>query len=58
MDFNNIFLTYLLAAYATIDVNWSRVYEGLERGKNSFWHLPILTLPLAHLIFMKECSRV
>jgi len=27
------FLTYLLAAYATIDVNWSRVYEGLERGK-------------------------
>ncbi len=27
------FLAYLIAAYLTIDVNWSRVYEGLERGK-------------------------
>ncbi|NQV98905.1 MAG: phosphonate ABC transporter, permease protein PhnE [Rhodospirillales bacterium] len=26
-------LIYLVAAFATIDVNWSRVYEGLERGK-------------------------
>ena len=26
-------VTYLIAAYMTIDVNWSRVYEGLERGK-------------------------
>ena len=26
-------LAYLIAAYVTIDVNWSRVYEGLERGK-------------------------
>ena len=24
---------YLIAAFATIDVNWTRVYEGLERGK-------------------------
>ena len=23
---------YLIAAFATIEVNWSRVYEGLERG--------------------------
>jgi phosphonate transport system permease protein len=27
------FISYLIAAYLTIDVNWSRVYEGLERGK-------------------------
>jgi phosphonate transport system permease protein len=27
------FLAYLVAAYMTIDVNWTRVYEGLERGK-------------------------
>lgn len=27
------FLAYLIAAYLTVDVNWSRVYEGLERGK-------------------------
>jgi len=27
------FIAYLIAAYLTIDVNWSRVYEGLERGK-------------------------
>ena len=27
------FVIYLIAAYMTIDVNWSRVYEGLERGK-------------------------
>lgn len=26
-------IIYLIAAYATIDVNWGRVYEGLERGK-------------------------
>ena len=26
-------LVYLIAAVMTIDVNWSRVYEGLERGK-------------------------
>ncbi len=24
---------YLIAAFASIEVNWSRVYEGLERGK-------------------------
>ena len=27
------FVIYLIAAFLTIDVNWSRVYEGLERGK-------------------------
>jgi len=27
------FFAYLVAAYMTIEVNWSRVYEGLERGK-------------------------
>jgi phosphonate transport system permease protein len=27
------FIAYLMAAYLTIDVNWYRVYEGLERGK-------------------------
>lgn len=27
------FVAYLIAAYMTIDVNWLRVYEGLERGK-------------------------
>lgn len=27
------FFAYLIAAFLTIDVNWSRVYEGLERGK-------------------------
>ena len=27
------FVAYLIAAFATIDVNWARVYEGLERGK-------------------------
>ncbi|MCK0140331.1 phosphonate ABC transporter, permease protein PhnE [Aliiroseovarius sp. F47248L] len=27
------FVAYLIAAFMTIDVNWSRVYEGLERGK-------------------------
>ena len=27
------FAAYLIAAYLTIEVNWSRVYEGLERGK-------------------------
>lgn len=27
------FVVYLIAAFATIDVNWSRVYDGLERGK-------------------------
>ncbi|MEM8694329.1 MAG: phosphonate ABC transporter, permease protein PhnE [Pseudomonadota bacterium] len=27
------FLAYLVTAYMTIEVNWSRVYEGLERGK-------------------------
>ena len=26
-------VAYLIASFATIDVNWSRVYEGLERGK-------------------------
>jgi phosphonate transport system permease protein len=26
-------IVYLIAAFATIDVNWGRVYEGLERGK-------------------------
>lgn len=26
-------VAYLIAAYMTIDVNWARVYEGLERGK-------------------------
>jgi phosphonate transport system permease protein len=26
------FVAYLIAAYMTIDVNWSRVYEGLDRG--------------------------
>ena len=26
-------IIYLIAAVATIEVNWSRVYEGLERGK-------------------------
>ncbi len=26
------FAVYLVAAYLTIDVNWSRVYEGLDRG--------------------------
>ncbi|TDL86874.1 phosphonate ABC transporter, permease protein PhnE [Meridianimarinicoccus aquatilis] len=27
------FVAYLIAAYLTIEVNWARVYEGLERGK-------------------------
>ncbi|WP_108485376.1 phosphonate ABC transporter, permease protein PhnE [Oceaniglobus ichthyenteri] len=27
------FVAYLVAAYLTIDINWTRVYEGLERGK-------------------------
>ncbi len=27
------FAAYLIASYLTIEVNWSRVYEGLERGK-------------------------
>lgn len=27
------FFAYLIAAFLTIDVNWARVYEGLERGK-------------------------
>lgn len=27
------FVIYLIAAYLTIEVNWSRVYEGLDRGK-------------------------
>ena len=27
------FLAYLVAAVLTLEVNWSRVYEGLERGK-------------------------
>lgn len=27
------FVAYLIAAYLTIEINWSRVYEGLERGK-------------------------
>ena len=27
------FVAYLIAAYMTIEINWSRVYEGLERGK-------------------------
>lgn len=27
------FFAYLVAAIMTIDVNWARVYEGLERGK-------------------------
>lgn len=27
------FVAYLIAAYMTIDVNWARVYVGLERGK-------------------------
>ncbi|MEP2029187.1 MAG: phosphonate ABC transporter, permease protein PhnE [Paracoccaceae bacterium] len=27
------FVAYLIAAFMTIDVNWARVYEGLERGK-------------------------
>ncbi len=27
------FAAYLVAAFMTIEVNWSRVYEGLERGK-------------------------
>jgi len=26
------FVAYLIAAYMTIEVNWSRVYEGLDRG--------------------------
>ena len=26
-------IAYLIAAYLSVDVNWSRVYEGLERGK-------------------------
>lgn len=26
------FVAYLIAAYLTIDVNWARVYEGLDRG--------------------------
>ncbi|RLJ51943.1 phosphonate transport system permease protein [Litoreibacter meonggei] len=26
------FVAYLIAAYLTIDINWSRVYEGLDRG--------------------------
>ncbi|EEE46945.1 phosphonate ABC transporter, permease protein PhnE [Roseibium alexandrii] len=26
------FVAYLIAAFITIDVNWSRVYEGLDRG--------------------------
>ncbi|CTQ33291.1 phosphonate ABC transporter, permease protein PhnE [Jannaschia rubra] len=26
------FVAYLIAAFATIEVNWSRVYEGLDRG--------------------------
>lgn len=26
-------IIYLIAAFATIEVNWGRVYEGLERGK-------------------------
>jgi len=26
-------IIYLIASFATIDVNWIRVYEGLERGK-------------------------
>ncbi|MHA6266237.1 phosphonate ABC transporter, permease protein PhnE [uncultured Aliiroseovarius sp.] len=27
------FVAYLIAAFMTIEINWSRVYEGLERGK-------------------------
>lgn len=27
------FAAYLVAAWMTIEINWSRVYEGLERGK-------------------------
>ena len=27
------FVAYLIAAYMTIEINWTRVYEGLERGK-------------------------
>lgn len=27
------FIAYLIAAYLTIEVNWGRVYEGLDRGK-------------------------
>ena len=26
------FIAYLIAAYLTIDVDWNRVYEGLDRG--------------------------
>ncbi|EPX77770.1 phosphonate ABC transporter, permease protein PhnE [Litoreibacter arenae] len=26
------FIAYLIAAYMTIEINWSRVYEGLDRG--------------------------
>ncbi|SFR64457.1 phosphonate ABC transporter, permease protein PhnE [Litoreibacter janthinus] len=26
------FVVYLIAAYMTIEINWSRVYEGLDRG--------------------------
>ena len=26
------FFAYLIAAFMTIDVDWGRVYEGLERG--------------------------
>ena len=26
------FVAYLIAAFMTIEVNWSRVYEGLDRG--------------------------
>ena len=27
------FVAYLIAAFSTIEVNWSRVYAGLERGE-------------------------
>lgn len=26
------FCAYMVAAYMTIEINWSRVYEGLDRG--------------------------
>ena len=39
------FFAYLIAAFMTIDVDWGRVYEGLERGCGRFFsRLPARTL--------------
>ena len=42
-------IAYFIAAFTTIEVDWGRVYEGLDRENNLYLHLPTYFGSQAHM---------